>query len=252
MEALSVAPLLGRTGERMLLDQLVVGAREGRSGVLVVRGEAGIGKTALLEYLAGESGVSRVVRVAGVESEMELAYAGLHQFWGGMTGALERLPGPQREALEVAFGLRGGEAPDRFLVGLAVLGLLSEAGDEEPQVCLVDDAQWLDEVSAQTLAFVGRRLQAERVALVFAVRDGGDQGGVGILAGLPGLIVRGLAEVDARALLETAISGPVDARVRDRIVAESWQSPRIDRVAARVDPGAARGGFRAAGLGAGG
>jgi hypothetical protein len=137
-------------------------------------------------------------------------------------GALERLPGPQREALEVAFGLRGGEAPDRFMVGLAVLGLLSEAADEEPQVCLVDDAQWLDQVSAQTLAFVGRRLLAERVALVFAVRGGGDGG---ILAGLPELIVRGLPEADAQALLDAAMPGPVDEQVRDRIVAETRGNP---------------------------
>ena len=135
---------------------------------------------------------------------MELAYAGLHQFCGGMLGALERLPGPQREALEVAFGLRAGEAPDRLLVGLAVLGLVSEAADDQPLLCLVDDVQWLDQVSAQALAFVGRRLLAEGVALVFAVRDGDDGG---ILAGLPELIVRGLPEADARALLDTAIPG---------------------------------------------
>jgi hypothetical protein len=153
---------------------------------------------------------------------MELAYAGLHQFCSGMMGALEQLPGPQREALEVAFGLRGGEAPDRFMVGLAVLGLVSEAADDEPLVCLVDDVQWLDQVSAQTLAFVGRRLLAERVALVFAVRDGGDGG---ILAGLPELIVHGLPEADARALLDTAIRGLVDERVTDRIVAETRGNP---------------------------
>lgn len=222
MEALSVASLLGRTEDCARLNQLAVGVREGRSGVLVVRGEAGIGKTSLLDYLIGAVGDCRVLRAAGVESEMELAYAGLHQFCGGMIGARERLPGPQREALEVAFGIRGGEAPDRFMVGLAVLGLLSEAADEQPQVCLVDDVQWLDQVSAQTLAFVGRRLLAERIALVFAVRDGGDGG---VLAGLPELIVHGLAEADARALLDTALAGPVDERVRDQIVAETRGNP---------------------------
>jgi DNA-binding CsgD family transcriptional regulator len=216
------APLLGRTEDCAVLDQLALGVREGRSGVLVVRGEAGIGKTALLEYLVGVVGECRVVRTAGVESEMELAYAGLHQFCGGMMGALERLPGPQREAVEVAFGLRAGEAPDRLMVGLAVLGLVSEATDDEPLVCLVDDVQWLDQASAQTLAFVGRRLLAERVALVFAVRDGDDGG---ILAGLPELIVRGLPEADARALLDTAIPGLVDERVKDRIVAETRGNP---------------------------
>jgi hypothetical protein len=153
------AELRGRADERALLDQLAEGVREGTSGVLVVRGEAGIGKTALLEYLVGVAGDCRVTRTVGVESEMELAYAGLHQFCGPMMGSLERLPGPQGEALEGAFGLRRGEAPDRFLVGLAVLGLLSEAAEEQPQLFLVDDVQWLDEVSAQTLAFVGRRLR---------------------------------------------------------------------------------------------
>ena len=210
------------TLEDPTLDQLAASVREGRSGVLVVRGEAGIGKTALLEYLAGVAEDCRVVRTAGVESEMELAYAGLHQFCAPMMGALGLLPDPQREALEVAFGFRGGEAPDRFMVGLAVLGLLSEAAEEQPQVCLVDDAQWLDQVSAQTLAFVGRRLLAERVALVFAMRDGGDGG---VLAGLPEVILRGLPEPDARVLLDTAIPGPLDERVRDRIVAETRGNP---------------------------
>jgi DNA-binding CsgD family transcriptional regulator/tetratricopeptide (TPR) repeat protein len=214
--------LRGRADECALLDQLAAGVREGSSGVLVVRGEAGIGKTALLEYLVGVAGDCRVTRTVGVESEVELAYAGLHQFCGAMMGSLSRLPGPQAEALEVAFGLRRGEAPDRFLVGLAVLGLLSEAAEEQPQLFLVDDVQWLDEVSAQTLAFVGRRLLAERVALVFAVRDRGDGGA---LAGLAELIVPGLAEADARALLETVVPGPVDERVRDRIVAETRGNP---------------------------
>ena len=165
MEALSAVRLIGRADDCAVLDQLAIGVREGRSGVLVVRGEAGIGKTALLDYLADVAGDCRVVRTAGVESEMELAYAGLHQLCGGLMGGLELLPAPQREALEVAFGLRGGEAPDRFMVGVAVLGLLSDAADERPQVCLVDDAQWLDQASAQALAFAGRRLVSRRSLL---------------------------------------------------------------------------------------
>ena len=188
------------------------------------------------------------MRASGVESEMELAYAGLHQFCGSMLAALQRLPGPQREALEVAFGLRGGEAPDRLMVGLAVLGLVSEAADNEPLVCLVDDAQWLDQVSAQTLAFVGRRLLAERVALVFAVRDGDDGG---ILAGLPELIVRGLPEADARALLDAAIPGLAGraGQGADR-GGDGWQPACVARVAAWVDPGRGWRRFRAAGRGA--
>jgi len=233
--------LRGRQREQAELNQMLLDVRSGRSRVLVVRGEAGIGKTALLEYLAGLMGEGRVVRTSGVESEMELAYAGLHQFCGSMLAALQWLPGPQREALEVAFGLRAGEAPDRLMVGLAVLGLVSEAADNEPLVCLVDDVQWLDQVSAQTLAFVGRRLLAERVALVFAVRDGDDGG---ILAGLPELIVRGLPEADARALLDTAIPGLVDERVRERIVAETGGNPlALLELPRGLTPAAAGGGF---------
>src|SRR5260370_26217471 len=149
---------------------------------------------------------------------MELAYAGLHQFCASMLGGLERLPDPQRNALGVAFGRRAGAAPDRFMVGLAVLGLLSEAAEEHPQVCLVDDAQWLDRASAEILAFVARRLLAERVALVFAVRDGGD---AKLLPGLPELTVRGLPDGAARALLGAIIHWPLDDRVIDRIVAET-------------------------------
>ena len=191
-------------------------------------------------------GVAGVTRTVGVESEMELAYAGLHQFCGAMMGSLERLPGPQREALEVAFGLRRGEAPDRFLVGLAVLGLLSEAAKSSLSCSWSTTCSGSDEVSAQTLAFVGRRLLAERVALVFAVRDRGDGGA---LAGLAELIVRGLPEADARALLETVVPGPVDERVRepDR-GGDPWQPACVDRVAAWLDPRATGGGVRASRL----
>ena len=139
--------------------------------MLVVRGEAGAGKTALLEYVAERASWCRIVRIAGVESEMELAFAGLHQLCAPILDGLDGLPGPQRDALRVAFGLHGGDTPDRFLVALAVLSLLADVAERQPLVCLVDDAQRLDRASAQTLAFVARRLQAERIAIVFAVRE---------------------------------------------------------------------------------
>jgi DNA-binding CsgD family transcriptional regulator len=214
--------LRGRGGECGVLDRLVAGARVGRSGVLVVRGEAGAGKSALLEFVAGRAAGCRVVRAAGVESEMELAFAGLHQLCGPMLDHLDRLPGPQRDALGTAFGLSAGGAPDRFLVGLAVLSLLADVAEEQPLVCVVDDAQWLDQASAQALAFVARRLLAEPVALVFAARTGGPEQG---LEGLPELPVRGLSDADARAVLGAALRGPLDEAVRDRIVAESRGNP---------------------------
>jgi hypothetical protein len=204
------------------LDRLAADVRQGRSRAWVLRGEAGIGKTALLDYLAGVVSGCRVERTAGIESEMELAYAGLHQFCAPLLGGLSQLPVPHRDALSVAFGLQAGPAPDRFMVGLAVLGLLSQAAEEQPQLCLIDDAHWLDEVSAQTLAFVARRLLAERVGLVFAMRDSGD---AKILPGLPGLAVRGLADGDARLLLGAVMRGPVDERVAERIVAETHGNP---------------------------
>ncbi len=196
--------------------------RQGQSRVLVVRGEAGVGKTALLEYVVEHAAGCRIARAAGVESEMELAFAGLQQLCAPFLDHLERVPGPQRDALSTAFGQSAGEPPDRFLVGLAVLSLLAEVAEERPLVCLVDDAQWLDGVSAQTLAFVARRLLAERVALVFAVREPSDEQA---LAGLPELAVRGLSDSDARALLDSALTGPLDERIRDRIVAETRGNP---------------------------
>ena len=194
----------------------------GQSRVLVLRGEAGAGKSALLDYLMDQASGCRVARASGVESEMELAFAGLHQLCAPMLERLEHLPGPQREALGVAFGLSAGPAPDRFLVGLAVLGLLSEAAGERPLVCVVDDAQWLDRASAQTLSFVARRLLAESVALVFAVREPGDEHE---MSGLPELVVAGLGDGDARALLDSVIHGRLDEPVRDRIVAETHGNP---------------------------
>ena len=214
--------LLDRLGERAAVDRVLDQARAGSSAVLVVRGEPGIGKTALLGYAAGRALGFRVVRAWGVESEMELAFAGLHQLCVPMLGRLEQLPGPQRDALAVAFGMREGQAPDRFLVGLAVLSLLAATAEDQPLACLVDDAQWLDRASVQCLAFAARRLLAEPVALIFAVREPGDDHE---LAGLPGLAVTGLGDADARAVLALAVGGRLDARVADLLVAETRGNP---------------------------
>ncbi len=211
--------LAGRPAECRVLDGLVEEVRGGQSRVLVVHGEPGVGKTALLDYLAGSAEGFEVLRVAGVQSEMELAFAGVHQLCAPLMGRLGVLPEPQREALATAFGMSPGPAADGFLVGLAVLGLLSEVAGERPVLCVADDAQWLDRASAQVLAFVARRLGAEPVGLVFGTRAGGE------LGGLPELVVGGLAEADARALLDSVLPGPVDARVRDEIVAETGGNP---------------------------
>ncbi|MFF7888777.1 ATP-binding protein [Streptomyces sp. NPDC020794] len=217
--------LRGRRGECGALDEVVAGARRGQGQVLVLRGDAGVGKSALVEYLVGSAAGCRILRALGVESEMELAFAGLHQMCAPLMGKLDRIPSPQRDALSVAFGLSAGSAPDRFLVGLAVLSLLAEAAEEQPIVCVVDDAQWLDQVSAQTLAFVARRVLAERVALVFAVRTSTPAAAVGAFEGLPEIVIGGLRDDDARALLESVVLGRLDERVRDRIVAETRGNP---------------------------
>ena len=219
---LSRARLLDRNREREMLDRLVVETRAGHSRVLVLRGEAGIGKTVLLGYLSSVAEGCRIARAAGVESEMELAFAGLHALCAPMLGRLGQLPIPQRDALNTAFGVSAGPPPDRFLVGLAVLSLLADAAEEQPLVCIVDDAQWLDRVSVQTLAFVARRLLAERVGLVFALRGSGDDHE---LKGLPELVIEGLAADDARRLLDATIPGSLDARVRDRILGEADGNP---------------------------
>ncbi|MET0227600.1 MAG: AAA family ATPase, partial [Actinomycetes bacterium] len=210
----------GRGRECDLLDRLLDSVRAGESRVLVVSGEPGVGKTALLNYLVEQASGCRMAHAAGVESEMELVYAGLHQLLTPMLDRLERLPAPQANALRMAFGLSPGSAPDRFLVGLAALSLLAEVAEEHPLVCLVDDAQWLDQASSQVLGFVARRLAAESVGMVFAARILGDE-----LVGLPELVVEGLREADARALLDSVLTGPLDPRVHDRIVAEAGGNP---------------------------
>jgi hypothetical protein len=212
--------LLGRDPERATLDSLLEAVRGGRSGVLVLCGEPGMGKTALLEYTIESAAGLRIVQVSGVESEMELAFAALHQLCAPMLGDLDRLPGPQRTALGVAFGLRDGDAPDRFLVGLAVLSLLSAVAEQQPLLCVIDDAQWLDRASSQVLAFVARRLLAEPVALLAAAREPG-----GDFRGLPELPVGGLPAEAARELLGSVIRGPLDERVRERILAETGGNP---------------------------
>ncbi len=212
--------LIDRHAECGVLDGLLETIRAGESRALVVSGEAGVGKTALLEYLSEQASDCRLARAAGVQSEMELPFAGLHQLCAPMLDNLARLPLPQREALRTAFGMSAGSAPDRFLVGLAVLSLLSDTAEQQPLVCLVDDEQWLDRTSAEVLGFVARRLMAESVALIFAARLPSSE-----LMGLPELAVEGLAESDARALLDAALTGPLDSRVLDRIVAETRGNP---------------------------
>jgi DNA-binding CsgD family transcriptional regulator len=203
-----------------VLDRFVAGVRAGEGRALMVRGEPGVGKTVLLDYLAGRASGCRMARAVGVQSEMELAFAGLHQLCAPMIDHGASLPVPQREALRTAFGLSAGPAPDRFLVGLAVLSLLSEAAGERPLICVVDDEQWLDHASAQALGFAARRLAADPVGLVFAARVPSEE-----MAGLPELVVEGLAEDDARALLESALTGPLDTRVQEQVIADTNGNP---------------------------
>ncbi|MHA3024164.1 AAA family ATPase [Mycobacterium sp. BMJ-28] len=221
-QAAGPGPVLhGRSRECTALAELIAAVQAGTGQALVLRGEAGVGKTALLDYVTGAATTFRTVQVAGVQSDMELAYAGLQQMCAPLMGHLDTLAEPQRAALSVAFGYGTGPTPDRFLVGLAVLSLLAAAADDRPLLCVIDDAQWLDQVSVQTLAFVARRLLAEPVAIVFAIRDGYRE----ILPGLPELVVTGLSDTDARQLLESVMIGGIDPRVRDRIVAETRGIP---------------------------
>jgi DNA-binding CsgD family transcriptional regulator len=214
--------LLGRKGETATLDRLLAGAKSGDSAVLALRGEAGTGKTALLDYAAESAEGYRIVRAVGMESEMELPFAGLHQLCGTLLDRLEQLPAPQRDALGTAFGLSSGAQPDRFLISLAVLSLLSDAAEERPVLCLVDDAQWLDRSSALVLSFVARRLHADSVVLLFAVREPLE---LEELARLPQLRLEGLPDADARKLLASVIGAPLDERVRGRILAEARGNP---------------------------
>jgi DNA-binding CsgD family transcriptional regulator len=212
--------LRGRRGECQALDRLIDAVRAGESRALVVCGEAGMGKTALLDYVAGHARDCVVARAAGVQSEMELAYAGLHQLCAPMLNLLARLPVAQRDALGAALGIASGSVPDRFLVGLAVLSLFSEVAEQRPLICLVDDLQWLDTASTQVLTFVARRLHSESVGLVFGARELSEDA-----AGLPQLVLAGLCEEDACALLDAVLAAPLDVRIRDRIVAETRGNP---------------------------
>jgi tetratricopeptide (TPR) repeat protein len=218
--AAEVPMLRGRRDERAALAGLLEAARAGRSGVLVVRGEAGIGKSALLEYASGSASDFRLLRAVGVESEMELAFASLHQLCAQIRDFVDRLPAPQHDALEITFGVSAGAAPDRFLVALATLSLFSEAAQERPLLCVIDDAQWLDRASAQVLAFVARRLLAEPVVLLLAIRRTTD-----VFAGLPELLVDRLDDAEARKLLASVIPGLLDDRVADQLVAEARGNP---------------------------
>jgi DNA-binding CsgD family transcriptional regulator len=233
------AELKGRRRERDRLDRLLAAVQAGGSRALVVCGEPGVGKTALLDYVAAQAEGYRVARATGIQSEMELVFAGLYQLCSPMLDHLDCLPVPQREALRTAFAISAGPAPDRFLVGLAVLSLLSEVAEERPLICLVDDEQWLDRASAQALGFAARRLAAEPVGLVFAARELD-----GELAGLPELAVGGLQEDDAQTLLDALLTGPLDARVRDQIVAETRGNPlALLELVRGVTPAELAGGF---------
>jgi DNA-binding CsgD family transcriptional regulator len=214
------AELTGRQAEADGLDRLLRAVRAGDSQVLVLRGEPGVGKTALLDHVAEQAEEFTVLRAAGVQSEMELAFAGLHQLLAPMLGRLERLPEPQRDALRTAFGTGSGPPPERFLVALAVLTLLSDVAEDGPLLCIVDDEQWVDRASALALAFVARRLHAESVALVFAARARSDE-----LSGLPELMLDGLSDEDSRALLDSVLLAPIDARVQDQLISETHGNP---------------------------
>jgi DNA-binding CsgD family transcriptional regulator len=222
MTAVRAPGFLGRSSERAVLDRLIANVRGGQSAVLVIHGEAGIGKTALLRYVSRQASGLRVEHVTGVEAEMELAYAGIHQLCAPMLPRLDALPPPQRDGLRVALGLASGQVPERFLVGLAVLGLLSAEAEARPLLCLVDDAQWLDAASGLILGFVARRLLAESVGIVVAIREPRVRHD---FDGLPELPLRGLTAKDARALHMRAVPGPLDDRIRDRIVAETRGNP---------------------------
>ncbi|HLX20266.1 MAG TPA: LuxR C-terminal-related transcriptional regulator [Gaiellaceae bacterium] len=239
MVATERSGLVGRERERAVVERLLASAREGHGSVLVLQGEPGVGKTALLEAAVESASDFRVLRAAGVEGEMELDYAALQQLCSSVCEFADGLPGPQRDALEVAFGLKAGQAPSPFLVGLAVLGLLSEAAERQPLLCAIDDAQWLDGASTRALAFVARRLLADRIALAFAMREVGTG-----FARFPQLRVEPLGRRDARALLESALPARLDDSVLDRIVTETAGNPlAILELPRGLTPGQLAGGF---------
>ena len=212
--------LVGRSDECRLLERLLDDVKAGHARALIVRGEPGIGKTALFDHVIASAGGFQIVRATGIESEMELVFAGLHQLCAPLLGGLPLLPEPQRDALGIAFGLALGSAPDRFLIGLALLGLLSDVAEQVPLLCVIDDTQWLDRASVHALSFVARRLLADRVCLLFGTRQPTED-----LRGLPELVVMGLGDLDARALLASVVRGPLDDQVRDRVVAETHGNP---------------------------
>jgi DNA-binding CsgD family transcriptional regulator len=235
------ASISGRGRERVALDDMLERARHGHGAVLVLRGETGIGKTTLLDYCATRAPGCRVARITGFQSELETPFAALHQLCAPLLAGLDALPPPYQQAINLAFGLADGREPDRFVVALAVLGLLAEAGAARPLVCLVDDAQWLDEPSRQVLGYVGRRLLAEAVLIVVAVRESGSHR---LFPGLPSLTLQGLERDDARALLATTVFGHLDPRVRERILAETRGNPlRLLELPKQMDPGELAGGF---------
>src|SRR6516225_4574405 len=210
-----ISELLDRATETAALEEALAAVQDGLSGVLVLRGDAGIGKTVLLEWAAGQAHDMQVARVAGIQAETGMGFAGLHQLLVPFLGGLDRLPGPQRQALGSAFGLVAGPAPDRFLVGLAALTLLTDAAAGRPVLCLVDDAQWLDQVSVEVLGFVARRLYADRVGMLFTVREGQ----AAALAGLPEVVLGGLPTGAAGELLAISAGARVDGRVSAQVVA---------------------------------
>jgi DNA-binding CsgD family transcriptional regulator/tetratricopeptide (TPR) repeat protein len=216
---------VGRTDERNVLDGLLAKVRGGESEVLVIRGEAGIGKTALLRYTARQASGFRVVQLTGVEAEMELPFAGIHQLCATMLDRLDALPAPQRDALSVALGMKAGDVPDRFLVGLAVLNLLSAIAEDRPLLLLVEDTQWLDAASSQILGLVARRVRAEAVAIVIALRGSESDSPMHDIDGLPELLLGGLPDEDARTLLAGGVLGRLDSRIGDRVVAETRGNP---------------------------
>src|SRR3954471_20467505 len=241
--------VVGRTSECRRLDGMLAQARDGQprsarggpSALLVIRGEPGMGKTALLRYAARQASGLRIAEVEGVEAEMELPFAAIHQLCAPMLAGLEVLPEPQQKALRIALGISSGDAPDRFLVAVAVLNLLAATAEDRPLLCLVDDAQWLDAASVQALGFVARRLLAEPVAMVFSLRE---RATTGALDGLPQLSLEGLDEPDARALLSKAVPGRLDARVGDRIIAETAGNPlALMELSQRMSPAERAGGF---------